>query len=125
MTGKSEQSRKGLNDVTTKQITSKISRYIHTLYSAEDDIPTLAGLAVYLNTDKKTLEDWENGEDTDLKNAVIKAKNQIEHYFVSRSALKKINSSTAHFYLNNVFHYAKDTEKGETGDFSVKISVDE
>ena len=111
--------------MTTKQLISKINKYIRKQYEAEDDIPTLAGLAVYLNVEKSALDKWETGEDPELKSAVIRAKNQIEHFFVSRSALKRINNSTAHFYLNNAFNYSKTAEKEEAGDFSVKISVDD
>ncbi len=111
--------------MSSKQTAQKINRYITALFQAEDDVPTLAGLAVYLDIPKQTLDNWEKGDDEILKKAVIKAKNQIEHYFISRSALKKINNSTAHFYLNNVFCYSKDEEKDDSGDLCVNITIDE
>ncbi len=108
-----------------KEIAMKIEKYIDFTYDAEDDVPTIAGLCVYLGITKEQFNLWEN-EDKFLSKAIKRAKNQIEHFFISRSALKRINNTTAHFYLNNVFNYSKGGENiTENGDFALKITVDE
>lgn len=108
-----------------KEMTQKIEKYINFTYDAEDDVPTIAGLCVYLDITKEEFSLWENNDKV-LSKAVKKAKNQIEHFFISRSALKRINNTTAHFYLNNAFNYSKGREStAESGDFALKITVDE
>lgn len=112
-------------EVNKRSVISKIGKYLNDSCHSENDIPTLSGLALYLGVDKSELEGWERGEDKELKNAVVSAKNKIEHFFISQSALKRINSSTAHFYLKNAFNYEKDEKKEETESFSVTISVED
>lgn len=109
-----------------KSYIDKITQYIKLTYDAEDDTPTIAGLAVYLDVPKEILGKWEQGEDEVLANAVKRAKNQIEHFYISRSCLKKINNTTAHFYLNNAFNYSKSGEspQEQNGEFKLNISVE-
>lgn len=110
-----------------KEYINMINEYLKQKLDDEDDVPTLAGLAVFLDIEKEALFDWKNKGGKALRGAIIRAENMIEHYFISRSALKKINNSTAHFYLNSAFNYAKtNAEAAQDGqnEFTLKISVD-
>ncbi len=57
--------------VKKKEYAEKIGEYISLMQHCPDDIPTLAGLAVYLQIDKKLLLDFENSKDKTLKNATF------------------------------------------------------
>ncbi len=112
--------------IKKKEYAKRIGEYINTMQNCTDDIPTLAGLAVYLQIDKKSLLDFENSKDKTLKNSFILAKNKIEHILLSRSALKQISSSTAHFYLSSAFDYKKveKEDKNENTDYNISLFVE-
>lgn len=115
----------GRKKTDKKRILSSIEEYLSESAANDDDVPTLAGMAYYLGMSKDELLKLERSSDKEIKAAFISAKNRIEHYFISRAALKKISSQTAHFYLNSVFGYADSGESDFPEDFEVRVRVDE
>ncbi|MEG0770876.1 MAG: terminase small subunit [Clostridia bacterium] len=108
-----------------KEYTKKIEEYIELQKKSDTEIPTLAGLAVFLGISKERLVAFEFCSNKPLKESYIKAKNQIEHLILSKAALKLISSSTAHFYLQSAFGYAEKKEEvaQEEKDYVVEIKV--
>ena len=106
--------------MSQKEIIKRIKEYINAACGNDDDIPTLAGLAAALEVGKDELRRLENESGERVKKSIVWAKNRIEHYLISKSALKKINQSSAQYCLDSMLSCGASGDD----DFAFKISVE-
>lgn len=90
-----------------------------------DFIPTIETLALYLDTTRKTLWEWEHSNNTTISKIVKKTKNQIFHAQKQLAMRGKMNSAIFIFNAINNYDYVQkvEHEHNTTTDIHVSFNV--
>lgn len=87
------------------------------------DVPTITGLAVELDTTRRTLIDYEekyHEKDQGYSHAIKKAKARIEAALESNALANKVNPTIAIFSLKNNYGWKDRTEIDSTAEITHK-----
>ncbi len=98
----------------------RMKRYVRLTAEKENDIPTVAGLANYLDTTKEEIFKLAKSN-TEIGQTVRKTLNEIEHSLIVMAAFKKISGTAVNLLLVRDFGGKKEEDE----DFELSFSVEE
>lgn len=95
---------------SVQELDSLIEEYFKSIFGS--DVPTITGLAVHLDTDRRTLLNYKNKEEffPSIKRALSKCESAIE----KRAMLGGLNATMAIFSLKNNYGWVDKTEQDIT-----------
>jgi hypothetical protein len=96
---------------TVAELESKINEYFKA-HAFKNDVPTITGLAVYLDVDRRTLYNY--GEKDEFFPAIKRALSKCEAAIEQRAMLGGLNATMAIFSLKNNYGWVDKTETDVT-----------
>lgn len=113
-----ERKDKGLKKGLSKsRLKSRIDQY----FSDEESVKSLAGLALFLDTDTKTLTGLLS-ENSGRSEMVSRAKTRIEKDIIENGLRGKYNATMSSFLLKTAFGYSEKAEQIQSGDVKIEVS---
>jgi hypothetical protein len=108
-----------LNRINKKELSAKVIEYLE----RQDEVKSLAGLSVFLQTDKQQLLEQlsKGGKSSDILNFAL---TYMEKEIVENGLRGKYNATMASFMLKAVFGYKekRDEQPEAAGDIKIELA---